>query len=81
MKRLFHLAEHILAHPLFNVLLAIMFLYGGISQAIEDYHAKETGIKVHHGIALYGGILFVKSFVALLKVMKGMKKKSNLKNT
>ena len=75
MKRLYHLAERILEHPLFNILMAIMFMYGGISEALEDYHAKETGISIHHGIALYGLIMFVKSFVALLKVMKGLKKK------
>ncbi|MEM7085782.1 MAG: hypothetical protein AAF489_06340 [Bacteroidota bacterium] len=70
MKRIFRLAEHILAHPVTNILLAIMFLYSGITEAMEDYHSKETGLKVHHGVALYGLILFVKSFVAILKSLK-----------
>jgi len=75
MKRVFHLAEHILAHPITNILLAIMFLYSGITEALEDYRTQQTGIKVHHGVALYGLILFVKSFVAWLKVLKGLKQK------
>jgi len=80
MKNIFHLAEHILAHPITNILLAIMFLYSGITEAIEDYNAKDTGIKVHHGVALYGLILFVKSFVAWLKVLKGLKPKEVIKD-
>jgi hypothetical protein len=80
MKNIFHLAEHILAHPITNILLAIMFLYSGITEAIEDYNAKDTGIKVHHGVALYGLILFVKSFVAWLKVLKGLKRKEVIKD-
>jgi len=80
MKAIFHLAERILAHPITNILLAIMFLYSGITDAIEDYKANETGIKLHHGIAFYGLILFVKSFVAWLKVLKGLKRKETLKN-
>ncbi len=71
-KTIYHKAEHILEHPLFNIGLAFMFLYGGISEALEDFHAKKTGVSVHHGIALYGLIMFVKSFVALLKVARGM---------
>jgi len=73
MKRIFHWAEVVLEHPLFNIIMAIMFLYGGISEVLEDYHANDTGIKLHHGIALYGLILFFKSFKALLKVLKGIK--------
>ena len=80
MKVIFHLAERILAHPITNILLAIMFLISGITDAIEDYNANVTGIKLHHGIALYGLILFVKSFVAWLKVLKGLKQKEVLKN-
>ena len=80
MKGIFHLAERILAHPLTNIVLAIMFLYSGITDIMEDYKAKETGIKIHHGIALYGLILFVKSFVAWLKVLKGLKQKEAVKN-
>lgn len=80
MKNIFHLAEHILAHPITNILLAIMFLYSGITEAIEDYKANDTGIKVHHGVALYGLILFVKSFVAWLKVLKGLKRKEVIKD-
>lgn len=74
MKRLIATAEASLKNPVFNLILAIMFLYSGISEAMEDYNAKETGLKVHHGVAMYGLILFIKSFVAILKVLKGMRK-------
>jgi len=74
MKRLIATAEVILKSPITNLVLAIMFLYSGISEAMEDYQAKETGIRIHHGVAMYGLILFVKSFVAILKVLRGMRK-------
>lgn len=80
MKAIFHLAERILAHPITNILLAIMFLYSGITEVLEDHRANETGVKVHHGVALYGLILFVKSFVAWLKALKGLKPKEAFKN-
>lgn len=74
MKRLFHFSILLLESPIFNLFLAVMFLYGGIGEAIDDYNAKKSGVSVHHGIALYGIILFVKSFVASLKVVKGFYK-------
>lgn len=69
-----------LAHPLLNLVLAIMFMYGGVSEALDDYHARKTGLTVHHGIALYGLIMFIKSFVAVLKVLRGVKQVKERRN-
>lgn len=74
MKKVFVLAEKMLQHPVTNLLIAAMLIYGGVEQIMEDYKAEQRGIRVHHGIALYGVYLVFKSGIALVRMVHGFGK-------
>lgn len=49
--------------------LAILFLVSSISGLIENYKLSIKGISIHHGIALYGLVMFLKSMIMALQAI------------
>ena len=74
MKKLFSISESILNSPYTNMFLALVFLYTSVSSIIDDYKSDIKGIGVHHGIALYGLVMFLKSILSALQSVSKMKK-------
>jgi hypothetical protein len=54
--------------------LALVFLYTSVSSMFDDYKSDIKGIGIHHGIALYGLVMFFKSILSALQSVSKMKK-------
>ena len=54
--------------------LAVVFLYTSISAFINDYHVDIKKIGIHHGIALYGLVMFIKATLSALQSVSKIKK-------
>lgn len=73
MKKVFEITDVILNSPYTNMFLAVVFLYTSFNSIIDDYHSGIKGIHVHHGIALYALLMFLKSLIAALQAISKMK--------
>jgi hypothetical protein len=74
MKNLFNTTDSILNSPYTNMFLALVFLYTSVNSIIDDYQSDIKGIGIHHGIALYGLVMFFKSILSTLQSVSKMKK-------
>lgn len=74
MKRFLAVTDTIVNSPYTNMFLALLFLYSSITGIIDNYQSNIKGISIHHGIALYGLVMFIKSIITALQAVSGMEK-------
>jgi len=74
MDKIFNITDIILKSPYTNMFLALVFLYTSVNAIIDDYQSDIKGIGIHHGIALYGLVMFLKSILSALQSVSKMKK-------
>lgn len=54
--------------------LALLSLYTSITGLIDNYQSNIKGLSIHHGIAMYGLVMFLKSITTTLQAIGGIKK-------
>ena len=54
--------------------LALVFLYTSVNAIVSDYKSDIKGIGIHHGIMLYGLVMFLKSIISALQSLSKIKK-------
>lgn len=74
MKKIFTTANTVLNSPYTSMFLALLFLYTSITGLIDNYNSNIKGVNIHHGIALYGLVMFLKSIITALQAISGMEK-------
>ncbi|KJS07322.1 MAG: hypothetical protein VR77_01430 [Flavobacteriales bacterium BRH_c54] len=74
MEKVLNITETILNSPYVNMFLAVLFLYTSITGLIDNYQSNIKGLSIHHGIALYGLVMFLKSIITALQAISGIKK-------
>jgi hypothetical protein len=74
MKRVFTITEAIVNSPYTKMFLGILFLYSSITALISEYSSDLKGFSIHHGIAIYGLIMFLQSLISVLQAVDGLKK-------
>ncbi len=72
MNKIYRISNTILNSPYTSMFLAIVFLYTSIDELIDNYNQNIKGLTVHHGLALYGLIMFLRAILNMLKAVSGM---------
>lgn len=73
-EKILNVANVILNSPYTNMFLALLFLYTSITGLVDNYKSNVKGLTIHHGIALYGFVMFLKSIITALQALSGMEK-------
>lgn len=74
MGKFFNVTNAILNSPYVNMFLALLFLYTSITGLIDNYQSNIKGLSIHHGIALYGLVMFLKSIINALQALSKIEK-------
>lgn len=74
MERVIGYIQAILDSPYTNMFLALVFMFTSVDAIITNYKSDITDISIHHGIALYGLVMFLKSVISALQAIVGIDK-------